>query len=185
MWANYSGSTPWSTLPRDAEISPCGRYCYRTWRCWDLDLPTAGFIVCNLGCSDPLRYTRLVRAAMYRSMRMGMGSCILCPVFGYLSETKGMFKAAIDPIGPENWSRMESRLSSCAVVICCWGSGLIWHWSVHEAAFLRLIREWSIRLSFYGDTNRGQPRSLGSRLSLRTPLVKYLPEFPENNFAES
>lgn len=105
-----------------AEFSPCRRWRYLLWRCWDAQKPVANFLMLNPSTADETKLDPTCARARDYAERWGYGSLIVTNVFGWRATDPADMKAAKDPVGARNDDAIVRAASESAIVVCAWGN---------------------------------------------------------------
>lgn len=126
-----SGLKAVGTRLSGAVFSDCMKYRYRLWRCWDVVLPRALFILLNPSTADEInndptieRQWRRVSRWKIRGNRFG---CVeVVNVFAFRSTDPASLYTIDDPFGPLNGDAIATAIvetqQSNGVVVCGWGT---------------------------------------------------------------
>lgn len=87
---------------RGATFSPCRRYRYALWRCWDERKPAMMVVLLNPSTADETENDPTVERCERRARRTGHGTLIVTNLYALRSTDPAALYAADDPVGPEN-----------------------------------------------------------------------------------
>ena len=120
-----------------ATFSPCRRWRYLLWRCWDGKKPVANFLMLNPSTADEVKLDPTCSRARDFAERWGYGALIVTNVFGWRATDPDDMKAAKDPVGPGNDAAIVKAAKGSAIVVCAWGNhGKFLERSARVRAFL-------------------------------------------------
>ena len=123
--------------PSGATFSPCRRWRYLLWRCWDGKKPVANFLMLNPSTADEVKLDPTCSRARDYAERWGYGALIVTNVFGWRATDPDDMKAAKDPVGPGNDAAIVKAAKGSAIVVCAWGNhGKFLERSARVRAFL-------------------------------------------------
>ena len=105
-----------------ARFSPCRRWRYLLWRCWDASRPAANFLMLNPSTADELRLDPSCTRARNYVASWGFGSILITNLFGWRATDPEEMKAARDPVGPGNDRAILEAARRSALVVCAWGN---------------------------------------------------------------
>lgn len=111
---------------RDAQLSDCGRYRYRLYRCWDSrsELMPVMWLMLNPSTADAAIDDPTIRRCMAFSKAWGYGSMLVGNLYAYRS-TDPAALYAIDyetAVGPENSYHLDLMAQRSAKIVCAWGA---------------------------------------------------------------
>lgn len=105
-----------------AEYSPCERYRYFLWRRWDINKPTAVFIMLNPSKATEYVNDPTITRCTGFARRWGMGGLWVLNLFAFrATHSEDMFAEA-DPVGPENLEAIRTRRDAIGIHIAAWGA---------------------------------------------------------------
>jgi hypothetical protein len=145
-----------------------GRYRYWSWRAWDRDLPTLGWIL--LRPND-----RVLSKVMGWSYRNGYGSVSVVHLFAARATDFKLLLAMSDPVGPECDGKIFYEMSRVGRFVCAWTDYALKRG--RATSFLADPRWGSIsdRAFAFKISRMGQPsftnRFLGGMVPFQTPRV--------------
>lgn len=145
-------------MESSARISPCGLYRYSLDRSWDKSLPSVVFVMLNPSTADADRDDPTIHRVVGFAKSHGFGSLRAVNLFAYRATDPRYLWTAPDPVGPENYTEIESSCRSADDVVFAWGA------MKKEAQFERSRRVDSIVRSIghspkcLGLTKDGEPR---------------------------
>lgn len=105
-----------------ALFSPCRRWRYLLWRCWDAKRPIANFLMLNPSTADEVRLDPSCTRARLYAERWGYGALIVTNLFGWRATDPDHMKAARDPVGAGNDGAILAAAREAAIVVCAWGN---------------------------------------------------------------
>ena len=105
-----------------AIFSPCRRWRYRLWRCWDARNPVANFLMLNPSTADEFRLDPSCTRARGYAERWGYGALVVTNVFAWRATDPGDMKAAPDPVGKGNDAAILRAAREAQIVVCAWGN---------------------------------------------------------------
>jgi hypothetical protein len=105
-----------------ATFSPCRRWRYLLWRCWDASRPAANFLMLNPSTADEVQLDPTCARARDYAERWGYGALVVTNVFAFRQTDPGAMKAAADPVGPGNDAAIVRAARDAAIVVCAWGN---------------------------------------------------------------
>lgn len=111
-----------SSIHRDAAISPCGRYRWSLRRIWDPAVQPVAFVMLNPSTADAEQDDPTIRRCMGFARSWGHGGLVVVNLFAYRATNPAAMKGANDPVGPENDQAILAAASSAARVVCAWGT---------------------------------------------------------------
>lgn len=109
-------------MHKHAEFSPCRRYRYALYRCWDESLPVVCFIGLNPSTADEQLDDPTLRRTMDFARRWGYGGVANGNLFAYRATEPKVMKAAADPVGPDNDEWLQRLSAQAGRVIAAWGN---------------------------------------------------------------
>lgn len=104
-----------------AEFSPCRRWRYLLWRCWDESKPVANFLMLNPSTADEFKLDPSCTRARNYAERWGYGALIVTNIFGWRSTDPSALKAVKDPVGRGNDAAIVQAAKEAKLVVCAWG----------------------------------------------------------------
>ena len=105
-----------------AEFSPCRRWRYLLWRCWDPSKPVANFLMLNPSTADELKLDPSCTRARNYAERWGYGALVVTNIFGWRATDPEEMKSAGNPIGPGNDRAIVKAAKQAKLVVCAWGN---------------------------------------------------------------
>lgn len=105
-----------------AVFSPCRRWRYLLWRCWDPSKPVANFLMLNPSTADELKLDPSCTRARNYAERWGYGAVVITNIFGWRATDPDDMKAAKDPVGPGNDRAIVKAARRAKLVVCAWGN---------------------------------------------------------------
>lgn len=105
-----------------ATFSPCRRWRYLLWRCWDAARPAANFLMLNPSTADELKLDPTCARARDYAERWGYGALVVTNVFAFRNTDPARMKAAKDPVGPGNDAAIVRAAREAGIVVCAWGN---------------------------------------------------------------
>lgn len=105
-----------------AEFSPDRIYRYSLWRIWDREKPYAAFVGLNPSTADEYKNDPTVRRCINYAGDWGYGGLIMLNIFAYRSTDPGNLYTAVDPVGPDNDSRICELSSNAGLTVAAWGN---------------------------------------------------------------
>lgn len=138
-----------------AKFSPCRRWRYLLWRCWDEARPAANFLMLNPSTADELQLDPSCTRARNYAERWGFGALIVTNLFGWRATEPNDMKAVPDPVGKGNDAAILRAAEACALVVCAWGN----HGAHLERSsrVLALLREKRVALNYLKLNSSGEP----------------------------
>lgn len=160
-------------LHSGADLSECGNYRYRLWRCWDNDLPSCCFVMLNPSTADASEDDPTIRRCVGFAKREGCGMLVVVNLFARRTPyPKTLFKwrdeHGLDVVGnPANDVFIENEVKAAKVVIAAWGAKT--KLRGRDKRVEALIRRASRDIHCLGTTAGGSPRH-PVRLAKAAPL---------------
>ena len=159
-------------MKKSAVISDCEKYRYQLIRQWDDNKNLALFIGLNPSIADDEIDDPTIRRCIGFAKRERFGGFIMANLFAYRATSPCDMKSAEQPVGELNEYWLEQSISSCKVVIVCWGgndSHLNRHIEVNE-----LLKKHANNTPIlcFGKTKAGQPKH-PLYLASNTELINY------------
>jgi hypothetical protein len=144
-----------ATTPAGATFSPCRRWRYLLWRCWEPAKPAANFLMLNPSTADEHQLDPTCARARDYAERWGYGALVVTNVFGWRATDPADMKAARDPVGPGNDRAIVDAAREAAIVVCAWGN----HGAYEErsARVLELLRGARVTLHALRINAGGEP----------------------------
>ena len=105
-----------------AVFSPCRRWRYLLWRCWDASLPAANFLMLNPSTADELKLDPSCTRARVYAERWGYGSVVITNLFAWRATDPEKMKAVPDPVGPANNRAILRAAREAKLVVCALGN---------------------------------------------------------------
>jgi hypothetical protein len=105
-----------------AKFSPCRRWRYLLWRCWDESKPVANFLMLNPSTADEFKLDPSCTRARNYAERWGYGSLIVTNIFGWRSTDPSALKSVKDPVGRGNDAAIVQAAKEAKLVVCAWGN---------------------------------------------------------------
>jgi hypothetical protein len=105
-----------------AEFSPCRRWRYLLWRCWDRSKPVANFLMLNPSTADELKLDPSCTRARNYAERWGYGALVVTNVFAWRDTDPRNLLLAKDPVGPANDRAILKAARRANLVVCAWGN---------------------------------------------------------------
>lgn len=105
-----------------ALFSPCRRYRYRLWRTWDESRPVIAFCMLNPSTADETKNDPTVERCERRGRMWGYGSLIVVNLFAWRATDPRDMKAAVDPVGPDNFESIVLAVKASSMFVCAWGA---------------------------------------------------------------
>lgn len=138
-----------------AVFSPCRRWRYLLWRCWDRSRAAANFLMLNPSTADEFKLDPSCTRARNYAERWGYGALIVTNLFAWRdTDPKGLLRAK-DPVGPDNDRSIVKAARQAKLVVCAWGNhGL--HLD-RASEVVSLLRAKAIALHFLRMNGAGQP----------------------------
>lgn len=142
-------------------------YRYKLWRCWDVSLPWALWVMLNPSIADAAIADPTLRRCIGFSKRWGYGGLVLTNLFALIStDPKGLLTAE-DPVGPQNDATiLEMAETLGGPIICAWGANGSYRY--RDQAVVEMLSDFE--LVCLGRTSGGQPKH-PLRLAANTPLI--------------
>ena len=110
-----------TSSPAGAKFSPCRRWRYLLWRCWDASKPVANFLMLNPSTADEFKLDPSCTRARNYAERWGYGALIVTNIFGWRStDPKGLLLCR-DPVGRGNDAAIVQAAKEAKLVVCAWG----------------------------------------------------------------
>jgi len=104
-----------------AVLSPCRRYRFALWRCWESG-PQVLFIILNPSTADELTDDPTIRRCIGFARTWGFSSLAVGNLFAYRTTSPGKLCASPDPVGSEH-DRWLTRLhEESSLTIAAWGN---------------------------------------------------------------
>ena len=122
-----------------ATFSPCRRWRWLLWRCWDAARPAANFLMLNPSTADETRLDPTCARARGYAERWGYGALVVTNLFAWRATDPDDMKAQPDPVGRDNDAAIVQAAKASAIVVCAWGNH-----GAHEArstSVVALLRE--------------------------------------------
>jgi hypothetical protein len=141
--------------PSGALFSPCRRWRYRLWRCWDESKPVANFLMLNPSTADEFKLDPSCTRARNYAERWGFGALVVTNIFGWRATDPEEMKSAKDPVGRGNDRAIVKAAKEARLVICAWGNH-----GEHIGRgrqVLEMLRANGVRLNFLRLTASGHP----------------------------
>lgn len=139
-----------------AVYSDCESYRYQLTREWQASIGKVLFVMLNPSTATEYQNDPTVERCERRARALGFGAFCVVNIFAYRATDPKVMRAAKDPIGTENDSRIMSSVQWADRVICAWGG---------HGAFLRrgqhveqLLRACGKPLFHLGLTQNGMPK---------------------------
>jgi hypothetical protein len=108
--------------PAGAEFSPCRRWRYLLWRCWDPSRPVANFLMLNPSTADELKLDPSCTRARNYAERWGYGALVVTNIFGWRATDPAEMKSVANPIGRGNDRAILEAAKQAELVVCAWGN---------------------------------------------------------------
>jgi hypothetical protein len=105
-----------------AVFSPCRRWRYRLWRCWDPSKPVANFLMLNPSTADERRLDPSCTRARNYAERWGYGALVVTNIFGWRATDPEEMKSVENPVGPGNDRAILKAAKQARLVVCAWGN---------------------------------------------------------------
>jgi hypothetical protein len=105
-----------------AVFSPCRRWRYLLWRCWDPRKPAANFLMLNPSTADEFQLDPSCTRARNYAERWGFGAVVITNIFGWRATDPGKMKTVKDPVGPGNDPAILKAAKAAKLVVCAWGN---------------------------------------------------------------
>ena len=105
-----------------AVFSRCRRWRYLLWRCWNIDLPVANFLMLNPSTADETKLDPTCARARSYAQAWGYGALIVTNIFGWRSTDPRALKRAKDPVGAGNDAAILRAARESDLVVCAWGN---------------------------------------------------------------
>ena len=105
-----------------AEFSPCRRWRYLLWRCWDESKPVANFLMLNPSTADEFKLDPSCTRARNYAERWGYGALIVTNIFGWRSTDPRGLLTCKDPVGRGNDTAIVQAAKEAKLVVCAWGN---------------------------------------------------------------
>lgn len=109
-------------MKRGAIFSPCKKYRYMLWRCWDINLPSVMFIMLNPSTADGEKDDPTCRRVIGISKKLGFGQVYMLNLFAYITPYPGELIDQEDPIGEDNVRYLMSYAHTASTVIYAYGA---------------------------------------------------------------
>jgi hypothetical protein len=151
-----SGSDPdFAMTESGATFSPCRRWRYLLWRCWDAKKPVANFLMLNPSTADEVKLDPTCARARDYAERWGYGALIVTNIFAFRDTNPDQMKAAADPVGPGNDAAILRAAREAALVVCAWGN----HGTHRErsASVVKILGNKKIKLHALRVNANGEP----------------------------
>lgn len=111
------------TADSGAEFSRCMKYRYSLWRVWDAaDDAFAMFIGLNPSTADHEQDDPTIRRCVSYAKSWGYGGIYMLNLFAFRATDPSDMKAAVDPVGPMNDSRLYDYHDVTGITIAAWGT---------------------------------------------------------------
>lgn len=142
-----------------AVFSPCRRYRYVLWRCWNVDAPAAIFVGLNPSTADETEDDPTIRKCMGFARKWGFGELVMLNLFAWRATDPRSLKSTVDPVGPDNDAQIVRQVQGRMLrrVVAAWGVGGALH---GRGAVVRLNLQSLLygQLQHLGLTKAGHPR---------------------------
>lgn len=112
---------PEFVIGRNAGISDCGRYRYWLTRTWNLNEPSAVFIMLNPSMADASRDDPTIRRCIRFAADWDYGGIVVANLYAYRATKPADLWQTDDPVGPENDDWLLNYLADGALVVAAWG----------------------------------------------------------------
>jgi hypothetical protein len=111
-------------LSSTAIFSPCRKYRYILWRCWQEDWETnyCMFVGLNPSTADETQDDPTIRRCINFAKSWGYSGLCMTNLFAFRATNPKVMKSVADPIGPENDKYLIDYSSKAGVVIAAWGN---------------------------------------------------------------
>jgi hypothetical protein len=179
-------------LASGATFSPCEKYRFELWRCWDPDKKTLAVIGLNPSTADDKVPDPTVTRCIERAKRLGYGRLLMLNHFAYRSTDPKQLRKVEDPYGNGNWPLLSNCLADAATTtVFAWGSDAIFK----DAAIKSDLRNFLLATPFarmseikchwqlaycLGVNRDGQPKH-PLYLSYAVPLIPFpLPQWADS-----
>lgn len=136
---------------RDAIISDDGEYRYRLSRTWNVDRPTAVFVMLNPSTADATNDDPTIRRCIGFANTWGYGSLVVGNLFALRTKEPEDLYDHPEPVGPANDEHLRAIVEDDPLVVASWGN----HGGLHDrgACGRRAARRGAIRAR----EDRGRP----------------------------
>lgn len=108
-------------LESGAHFSPCRRYRYALWRIWDESLGTVMWIGLNPSTADETTNDPTIVRCMNFAADWGYGGIYMLNLFAFRATNPEVMKAQADPIGDENYRRIQEYHEVAGITVAAWG----------------------------------------------------------------
>lgn len=111
-----------------ATISDCGRYRYRLWRTWEINLPTLCFVMLNPSTANECEDDPTIRRCLGFARRDGFGGISVTNLFAFRATDPAELSKVSDPVGPLNEEfLLRSRgVALMTRLVAAWGASVPW-----------------------------------------------------------
>lgn len=104
-----------------AIFSPCRTWRYLLWRCWDAELPSWTWILCNPSIADEKKLDPTLRKVRGFCTRNGAGGFKIVNLFALVSTDPRGLRGHEDPVGAENDRWIKQACAEAPRVVAAWG----------------------------------------------------------------
>jgi len=104
-----------------AVFSPCRRWRYLLWRCWDESKPAANFLMLNPSTADEFKLDPSCTRARNYAERWGFGALLVTNIFAWRSTDPALLKVVKNPVGRGNDAAIVNAAKEAKLVVCAWG----------------------------------------------------------------
>lgn len=137
---------------RGAVFSDDREYRYRLWRTWNVDLPTAVFIMLNPSTADETEDDQTLRRCIDYAKRWGYGRLEVGNLFARTAKDPSELWSKLDPVGPENDEHLEEILDGNVLPVAAWGA-----YGDKRGRADEVARRFDVEWFCLGTTHSGQP----------------------------
>ena len=163
-------------MKKTAEISEDGKYRYSLTRCWDVQRPTALWVMVNPSKANAVEDDPTITRCIGFSKAWGYGSMEVGNLFALVATDPNKLTDHPDPIGTFNDERLKDMVKRADIVIAAWGDNGIRHSSDRVDQVVPLLGPKVYALNVPGSpflTKARQPRHPG-RVHQTTTLKVWL-----------
>jgi hypothetical protein len=118
-----------------AIFSPCMRYRFQLWRCWNLSAMPVCFLMLNPSTADEVDNDPTVERCERRARMWGYGGLFVTNLFALRSTDPRALYSATDPVGDGNDEMIVHTAARSSLVVCAWGKH-----GAHMERGLRVLR---------------------------------------------
>jgi hypothetical protein len=108
-------------IEHGAEFSTCGKYRYKLWRIWDIELPKSMCIGLNPSTANENKNDQTINYLIKMLSKLGYGGFYMTNLFAWISSNPQELLTCSDSLG-ENDNKLNEVQSICDDIIVCWGN---------------------------------------------------------------